>query len=837
MKVYKAVLLSLIVMQSACRLYGDTQPQISYTALSDAAKESGQLVLYEDVPLYKAKLKLEENVLSVKTPRRARAYDVIPIHISLEQAAGNGRVAVEAVAFEDHQKAGDKPLYDLSIPGNMNIKIEYLGSICADYQQDKYIPLTPDPNTPISPFPPYIRDEFVCSSTIRPSDVVWFKFKITNTGDTIFDPEGFAGSFAEPYLYKFDPNGREIWKAKPVNLFVRQLNYIYPGESVEQWVNFQCPEGSTGGLGLAEGNYRVDYRMVCRFYDKYDWEANIWSGTEFARLEVPITVKAKPDATAISSTFKTSGPANKMPGYFAAFEEFMTSFKIYQPQQKPLNLKDTIYLQVAPWTTHVVVKIISDNPAGIMVKKIPISITDETLAVKYNPMNMMVIDVNGREEPVFISMPLEAMRCGFQLGPFPEEHMYESLKEQKDLGVNVIANTAGDWWIPEIGGRKQVELASACYKYFYDVLVRKLNMKMMGWSLYPPSATHWYYNAQPLLGKEIKYTTAQGGYAVNPNSTKFVDMADPVVPEVVAAWVKYQYQRWGDTWYRTKDGRVPIDLEDSWGWLRDDINIRYGLGPLSLQRFHVWLKAKYNTVEKVNNAWNSKYASFDQIDPQADQTIENGLFLYDRKQNTFHDWSPAVDDLDEFRTELRLDMLQNAEANIRKTIPNADISPRTEGANLTIKGCGDGNNMHWRHVYYSQRRNAMLYDVIKQKKFPHFYSDYTTLSYTEQEWRQAMREMFAAGITPTPLPQFDHMRDILLNPYYGREYQLHYNLDKPSKCIMIHCLMAAYPWWKATYEEGGAPGIAWADYLCDGFATETQKRELKLLNEQFRKMK
>jgi hypothetical protein len=81
------------------------------------------------------------------------------------------------------------------------------------------------------------------------------------------------------------------------------------------------------------------------------------------------------------------------------------------------------------------------------------------------------------------------------------------------------------------------------------------------------------------------------------------------------------------------------------------------------------------------------------------------------------------------------------------------------------------------------------------------------------------------------LPQFDHMRDILLQDAYGRPYDVHYGYDRPVKGVMIHCLMAAYPWWKATYEEGGAPGIIWSDYLCDGFATETQKRELRLLRQ------
>ena len=117
-----------------------------------------------------------------------------------------------------------------------------------------------------------------------------------------------------------------------------------------------------------------------------------------------------------------------------------------------------------------------------------------------------------------------------------------------------------------------------------------------------------------------------------------------------------------------------------------------------------------------------------------------------------------------------------------------------------------------------------------------FHSDYTTLPYSEQDWRQAMRQMVRAGVTPIYLPQFDRMRDILLNDSYGRDYTRHYRLDQPSKGMMIHCLMAAFPWWKATYEEGGAPGILYSDYLCDGFATETQKREIRLLRDSFEAM-
>jgi hypothetical protein len=75
------------------------------------------------------------------------------------------------------------------------------------------------------------------------------------------------------------------------------------------------------------------------------------------------------------------------------------------------------------------------------------------------------------------------------------------------------------------------------------------------------------------------------------------------------------------------------------------------------------------------------------------------------------------------------------------------------------------------------------------------------------------------------------MRDVVINKKYGTDYQLHYNLPESRKGIMMHCLTAVFPWWKAVYEEGGAPGILWDDYECDAFVTETQKREMRFFEE------
>ncbi len=817
-----------------CAVAGNAGPRVSYTPLSEAARKSGQLDLYRDAPMAGGQVRLGDYTLSYELPRKARAYDVIPIRYRLTQPAGARLAAVEAVAFEDPAKAGNQALYDLAIPGKMAMDIEYLGSVSAEYTPETYISMTPDAKAPVSPYPPFKREDLLLSSTIKPAPLIWLKVRLTNTGDTILDPEGFGASFLAPILRKLDAEGKEEWYAQPINLFERQLEYLYPGDSVEEWVHFWCPQfGGEFNHGLKEGDYKLEFRMVYRYNRDYNWGINIWGGAEYALLSMPFKVRAEGGETPIEPTLHASSATYEtMPGLFDRFEEFMTSFVIHEGAEAATEQEGTFYLQVAPWTKHIALKLILTDPKELALVRVPIEVSDETLDVTYNPDNVMVVEQDGLEQPAFVAQAMPGMRTGLQLGPYPEDHLKAEMAEMADLGVNVFANTSGGWWLGELTGREGVEPLSAQYKYFYDTVARQQpGVKLMGWSVYPPAGIGWYDNAEPLLGFKPQPVLNEDGA---------VDLADPVAAQVVAAWAKFNYTRWGDMWFRTRDGRVPVDMEDSWGWMRDDINVRDVAGPLTLAKFREWLQAKYGTLEALNTAWGTSFESFEVINPQENQGVEgDGMThgpVYNLDDHPFHEWNTATEDWDVFRTELRMDFIEATNTLLGEAIPGAELELRTEGANLVLDGDGKSDSMHLRHVYYSQRRNAMVNSVVKARDTLHFYSDYTTLPYTAAEWRDAMREMVSNGVIPVLLPQFDHMRDILINPHYGREYQRHYNLSEPSKGMMVHCLMAAYPWWKATYEEGGAPGIIWSDYLCDGFATETQKRELALLTEHFHKM-
>lgn len=821
------------VLATASLSAEEPAPMVSYTPLSDHARASGQLERYDGVATVSGTLETAGGALCFEVPETVRAYDVVPIRYRLRLDGDFGRTALAATAFETEARRDGRDLYDLSSPGDMGIAIAYMGSVSADLDPSRMSPIT-SPDSPPSDFPPLRRDEMTRSGVIREAEAIWFRFRVTNTGDTILDPEGIGASFAFPELLKLDDQGEVEWTAQTVNHYERHLEYVYPGESFECWVNFYCPRVPERQHGLFAGRYRVRFSMCCKYHREWHWGVNIWHGMPFARLEFPITVTPEGGDAPVETTFEVTNAEEKMPGYLAAFEEFMTSFQTYPASSEGRVEEGVLYLQVAPWTEQVTLKLIHTAPKSIRTVRIPVTVTDETLRIRPNPDNIMTLTTPEGDTPAFIAQEMPGMRSGFQLGPYPEVHLRERIRFLKACGVNLLTNTAGSWWLPEMQGSERIHLLSETYKFFYDVLAREEGMKCVGWSLYPPSSEQWVRHAERILGKELDVAPADAVYGQHAG----VDLGDPAIPEVIAAAARFNYERWGDLWFTTKDGRVPIDIEDTWGWMRDDINLRYTLGPKGVARFRAWVREKYGDITAVNAAWGSAYADFDAIDPQSDQGVEgDGMDhgpVYNRPEHVFHDWSPATEDWDRFRTTLRLEIYREAQRIMREFLPGASLCLRTEGANLVVPGDPKGTP-HQRHLYYSQRRNAMVYDVVREMDVLHFYSDYTTLPYSETHWRRSMREMTDAGIIPAFLPQFDRMRDVVLNPHYGREYQVHYGLDAPRQGMVIQSLIAAYPWWKATYEEGGAPGIIWSDYLCDGFATETQAREAKLLRERLQR--
>jgi hypothetical protein len=702
--------------------------------------------------------------------------------------------------------------------------------------------MQPDLSDAPGEYPPFDRQPMARSGVVQAGDIVWFKFRFQNTGDTILDPEGMGGCQFFPELRRKNAKGKYQFLGNPYNLYIRDLEYLYPGESHEVWVHFQANDnGATPqGFGLAPGEYQIRLRLTFRNYRTFDTFGNIWDGPPMYIYEMPFVVEAAARPAPVEQgrvSLTNGGAEDKITRWIHTFEEFMTAFDchISEPTEKK-SIRGTLHLQVAPWTEDVVVKLIGTNPLSIASVAVPVKVDSnaESLKIKFDEDHPTNLIRNGMREPVIYSMAMADMRTNVQHGPFPERHIRDRLREMMDCGINVVSTTTMPWLYDDTrimgkssGGGTGFNHQGDAYKYVLDV-ARQEGMWVEGMGTYPFSAANTGRIAEWITGRPASF-----GFVGSADPS----FADPKLPLANAITRLYQFHRWGDLYYQSEQGFVPIGVEDTRGWMRQDIHVRLPMGEQSVRAFQQWAATKYGSIDKANAAWGSRYKSFAEVDPEAGQTPNHfgHRWEYANPAHPFHDWNRAVDDLDVFRTEERVRNYRDALAVTRKEVPGAVISVRTEGGNVLAGGIDSQDpRSHLRHAYYSQRRCAVIAEILLASGLVKFHEDYITLPYTPTELRQLIGAAVKQGIVPMYLPQFDNMRDIAINDKYGTEYGMHYNLPSAKKGAMMHVLTAVYPWFKATYEAGGVPGILWEDYQCDGFATETQKREMRFFADKLR---
>lgn len=815
---------------------------IVYDPLRREAERTGQLDRYQKAPKTPREIRVANCRLRIDVPRKATAYDVIPIPYELtwEGGAPAFPLAVDVTAFEDESRRKGRDCHDLNLPGRIDLDVEYLGSITAHLRPNGRHNLKADMSDRPGTYPPFDRKPFVRSGVLEAGDLVWFKLRYTNTGNTILDPEGLGGCLFYPQLLQKQDDGKYTVVGQGYNLYYRDLEYLYPGESHEIWLHLASnmpgymegagKSGTPQGFGVAPGEYKLQLRLFSRYYKTPDDFLNIWEGAETSTWEMGFSVETQAREAPVLPGEKTlvdGGDPDKLTRFIHTFEEFMSSFDCHQaaPADGSNRIRGTLHLQVAPWTSQVVAKLVGTGPVAIATAGVPIDIDVTSLQVRFNPNAGACMVRDGRRVPIIASQSMADMRANVQLGPFPEKHIAERLREMMDCGINVMATTSMPWLYNDMRNPESNYQGDA-FKYVLDV-ARREAMVVEGWGTYPFDRANVRDIAAWITNKPVPITQYTLGKSA-------ISLTEPMLPFANSvAWL-HQFHRWGDLYLQVERGDVPISVEDTRGWMRQDVNVRHPMGDQTIEAFRKWVHKKYRTIEAANKAWGSSFNSFDEIDPEIDR-VPNRFghrWEYTDPKHAFCDWNQAVCDLDEFRTELRVRNYRDTLALVRKEIPQAVICLRTEGGNVLVEGIDPTDpNPHMRHIYYSQRRCAAIAGKLQKSGLIRYHSDYTTVPYTPSELRRLVRMAVNQGITPSYFPQFDNMRDIAINERYGTEYQVHYNLPEPRKGYMMHCLTALYPWFTAVHESGGIPGILWEDYQCDGFATETQKREMRLFKE------
>jgi hypothetical protein len=134
-------------------------------------------------------------------------------------------------------------------------------------------------------YPAFDRRPMVRSGVVESGDIVWFRFRVKNTGNTILKPEGFGGWGLYPELCTRDAGGALKVYSHHYNLYIRDRKSLYPGETHDFWVNFTSAQ-STDSYRLPPGDYSIMFRA---YKGWNDW-SNMWDGAWMYLAEMPITL-------------------------------------------------------------------------------------------------------------------------------------------------------------------------------------------------------------------------------------------------------------------------------------------------------------------------------------------------------------------------------------------------------------------------------------------------------------------------------------------------------------------------------------------------------------------
>ena len=780
-----------------------------YDPLYREAKKTGKLNKYNKAAVTKGTVKLGGTVLEYSVPKNVTAYDTIPVKYKLTTDSSKP-VHIAVNSFEDEAKRKGRDLYDMNLPGKVDVDYEYLGYVDGTFENGRK-PLLSNTFNDVqgSAYPSYKTADLIKSGTVTSTNITWFKFKYTNTGDTILDSDG-SGTFCFlPLLYKKNAAGQYEKVAGTINEFERIYTNLYPGESGEMWISF-----SNLYRYLPVGDFKIELVGLTRNeIDNPDYARIIWYGDQATQSSFEFSVSNTPKVTAPNAMKKDYVNGLIRNSWLHTYEEFLSS---YETLLKPEKVTEgTIYVQPAPWTKELVVKLLFGNDAGIKTAAVPINVESDSIKLQLNPSNNnFVVKSDGTRYPAITAQNMADMRSNVQRGPYAASTIINDILDMKEAGVNYFSNTVAFGY--DVGDN-YYDFDLDANKFMMDV-VRSMGYKMEMYSVYPYNTM--LLAANNVSGQTIKASTTGHG--------------DPGLAKANAILANYTFKRYGDMAMRfgTGTGTVPITIEDTRGWLRADLRIRDPIGRTTLDSLRIWLTKGYGNVKNLNSAYGSNFASINAINPETDRILgrEKNLEFIDPTK-VYGDWSKAITDFDLYRTVERANNYKSILS--QTTVPNAKMQLRTEGANWLVAGINpETTNQRYRHVYYNQRRNAMVAEIMQASGAVFSHADYITLPYSPSEVYELTKKGVEQGVVSIHLPTFNRMREIAINKKYGdMSYTMDYNLKGLYKGAYMNTLSSVYLWFEATYNAGGVPGIIWADYLCDAFVTETQFKEMKFFKQ------
>ncbi len=441
-------------------------------------------------------------------------------------------------------------------------------------------------------------------------------------------------------------------------------------------------------------------------------------------------------------------------------------------------------VQVPPWADRLVVRLIKDG--RLESATIPISVTRESLRLSGGLTQRWTLD----GKPVFIlrDIPREAIpQVRAQFG-----------------GTNVVLasgaeiNPKSEWL--EAARRHDLKIIpiSLCYIRLQDWVSR-----VTGYELMPGAPAEFQLQR--------------------------VDALDPNFPKAMADVVDKVYNSAGDVLYRTADGRIPMCLseEQSYGypWASGYPTRWGGSSKEDVTAFRVWLRQKYGSVERLNQAWKTGFGGFNEIDPSPICSITPPEY-----PDPWREWGRAIEDFDVFRSKIHGEFWAKTIAEIKRRHPDvlcglnvfgdyaSETEPIYEGFfNWGVKDYA-GKGVNW----MARRTGCLPDDFLSVDFFVCWNTGSPEAAKKNLEfWRKRGKDVI---IFPR-----DYSKVVLGGK---QELRTHADLAVGLKGVMVFGRATSFfTTLKATYENGGI-GALLNDPFMGEQLTERIRREIELLNQE-----
>ncbi len=788
----------------------NSEANIIYNPISAEAKKQGNLSLYNATAKKTGTVTLQDGTtLTYSVPTDVTAYSAVPLTYSVKGGASAETVHVEATTYEDPDRIHQSSYYENTLPDQVNVSVSYLGYAQAtnvDSSASPFWNAKPSKDKKGTKYPPYDVTQLTLSGNVPSvNQETFFKFSATNTGNTILKGDG-QGYFAfYPVLLK--KNGNSYSQvATNDNMFVRLYDHWYPGETIEFWVKF-----GAGGYGaLPSGEYRIELQgQLANEQERPDWAIMYVGGRPVVKATYDFVVGGSSNNLTVKNETITTTKRNN---WLGVYEEFQTSYHTHFCINTNAAEHDTLYFQPSPWDTTLTIRLISDKSGQMQLVTLPLTVESDSLSITLNPYNEnYVVKDDGTREPILGTQHMADMRGNNQYEPYAMDVLVNDFKDMKEAGINYLTSTMAFTYTTGTGN-----LAVTANRVMMD-LANLLGFKFEGYGMYPYETS---------ISKATSITQLYAGITASYGINK--------VNGILNSWT---YERFGNMIWASPNGVTPIAQEDSRGWMTIDHDWRMDLTNDFVEDLQEWLEETYGTIAALNRAYGSDYTAFTEIDPREFGVLDSNHYNFTNvgEFEVYHERSKAMLDLDLFRTVKRV--RDYKESLMVTSAPNPKMIARYEGSPLITVGLKPTTkNAHYRETYYQMYRAGLVGEILAASDYVYGTSTYVNTPYTPSETYELTKHAQLAGIHTMNY----HMgyRDQIYNTFYGdgkADVNMHLK-DTNMKVTAINTYAALFPTFKASYEAGGANGIMWMDYFCNGFVTSTKYKELQFYTAKIKEM-